>query len=66
MPANVLVTAGWLFLIGIALFSGSLYLLTALKATQTVGLTGIGIITPIGGLFLVAGWVAMLIGVIKR
>lgn len=66
MPAQALVTAGWLFLIGIALFSGSLYLLTALKATQTVGLSGIGIITPIGGLFFIAGWVALLIGIIKR
>ena len=48
--------AGYSFLIGIVLFSGSLYLLTLLKATSTVGLKGIGILTPIGGLFFIAGW----------
>ena len=66
MPGQLLVWSGWFFLIGILLFSGSLYLLTALKATQTVGLTGIGIITPFGGLFFIAGWVLMLMGIIKR
>lgn len=44
------------FLAGMALFSGSLYLLTALKATDTVGLSGIGAITPVGGLFFILGW----------
>lgn len=44
------------FLAGIVLFSGSLYLLTALKATETVGLSGIGAITPIGGIFFILGW----------
>ncbi|HOA38727.1 MAG TPA: DUF423 domain-containing protein [Flavihumibacter sp.] len=47
------------FEIGILLFSGSLYLLTALKATSTVGLGGLGIITPIGGLFFIAGWLLL-------
>ncbi len=44
------------FLIGTILFSFSIYLLCFLKATQTLGLTGIGIITPIGGLFFITGW----------
>jgi len=48
--------AGNCFLIGILLFSGSLYLLTALKATDTVGLRGIGVVTPVGGVFFIAGW----------
>lgn len=47
------------FLTGIVLFSGSLYLLTVLKATDTVGLSGIGAITPIGGVFFIAGWLCM-------
>ena len=55
--------AGICFIIGILLFSGSLYLLTLLKAKNTVGLSGIGIITPFGGLFFVAGWLMMFIGV---
>lgn len=47
------------FLAGIILFSGSLYLLTVLKATDTVGLSGIGAITPIGGVFFIAGWLCL-------
>ena len=63
-PGKLLSAAGWLFLIGILLFSGSLYALTALKATNSVGLRGIGIITPFGGLFFIAGWICMLIAVL--
>lgn len=57
-----IVYSGYSFMLGILLFSGSLYLLTALKATSTVGLTGIGIITPFGGLFFIAGWISMMVG----
>ena len=53
--------AGISFIAGIVLFSGSLYLLTVLKATETVGLSSIGIITPFGGLFFIAGWIALAI-----
>ncbi len=62
-PGKWLTAAGWLFIVGIILFSGSLYALTALKATNTVGLRGIGIITPFGGLFFVAGWICLLIAI---
>ena len=65
MQGQSLVWAGYCFIIGIILFSGSLYVLTALKATETVGLNGIGIITPFGGLFFIAGWVLMLFAAIK-
>jgi uncharacterized membrane protein YgdD (TMEM256/DUF423 family) len=51
--------AGWLFLTGIVLFSGSLYLLTFLKATQITGISGIGLITPLGGLAFIAGWISL-------
>lgn len=60
------VWSGYSFLIGIVLFSGSLYLLTALNATNTVGLRKAGIITPFGGLFFIAGWVLLLTGILKR
>ena len=40
----------YLFLTGILLFSGSLYLLAATHATW------LGAITPLGGLFFLAGW----------
>ncbi len=55
--------AGYCFLMGILLFSGSLYLLTFLKATDTVGMNGVGIITPFGGVFFIAGWICLLLGV---
>jgi uncharacterized membrane protein YgdD (TMEM256/DUF423 family) len=58
--------AAYFFIIGIILFSGSLYLLTALKATGTVGLRGIGIITPFGGLFFIAGWLMLAYAVWKN
>jgi uncharacterized membrane protein YgdD (TMEM256/DUF423 family) len=65
-PVRTLRMSVWSFLLGIVFFSGSLYLLTALKATQTVGLSGIGMITPIGGVFLIIGWLLLLVSVGKR
>ena len=47
-----------LFAVGILLFSGSIYLLVFLK-NNGVGLGPVGIITPIGGLLFVAGWMAI-------
>ena len=57
--------AGTCFIIGIILFSGSLYLLTLLKAADQVGLRGVGIITPIGGMFFIAGWLFLFAGFMK-
>ncbi|MBL7764345.1 MAG: DUF423 domain-containing protein [Chitinophagaceae bacterium] len=54
------------FVTGIILFSGSLYVLTALKATETVGLNGFGILTPFGGLFFIAGWLLLFAGLRKK
>lgn len=65
-PNRLLKWSGVFFIAGIVLFSGSLYLLTALKATDTVGLNGIGIITPFGGLFFIAGWILLFLGIMKR
>ncbi len=65
-PVNLLKWAGNLFLLGILLFSGSLYALTALKATDVVGLSGIGIITPFGGLCFIAGWLMIAAALLKR
>lgn len=42
--------AGWLFVMGTAIFSGSLYLLSL------TGLRWFGAITPVGGLCFLAGW----------
>jgi len=65
-PDRFLKWAGNCFIIGIILFSGSLYLLTVMKATDSVGLTGIGIITPFGGLFFMAGWLLLFFGLLKK
>ena len=53
MGAGAAGVAAWLFLIGAALFSGSLYLM-ALTAQRWMALA-----TPLGGLFLLAGWAAL-------
>jgi uncharacterized membrane protein YgdD (TMEM256/DUF423 family) len=58
--------AGIFFLFGIVLFSGSLYLLTYLNATETVGLEKIGIITPFGGVSFIAGWLFLFLAAIKN
>jgi uncharacterized membrane protein YgdD (TMEM256/DUF423 family) len=49
--------AGWLFVAGTLLFSGSLYLL-ALSGTRWLGA-----VTPLGGLCFLAGWVSLAAGV---
>lgn len=54
------------FIVGIVLFSGSLYLLTALKATGRVGLSGAGIVTPIGGVFFILGWLFLLAAFLRK
>ena len=65
-PGKWLAWSGNSFLLGILLFSGSLYLLTALDATENVGLRKIGIVTPLGGLFFIAGWILLAIGLYKK
>ena len=45
--------AGWLFLVGTVLFSGSLY------ALALSGIRWLGAITPLGGLAFLAGWLCL-------
>lgn len=65
-PRKLLRWSGFFFLAGMLLFSGSIYLLTFLKATDKVGLEGIGMITPIGGILLIVGWMLLAFGITKR
>lgn len=51
----LMLTAGWFFVAGIVLFSGSLYLL-ALRSVFAVPVAVLGPITPLGGLCLLIGW----------
>ncbi|MGH7533536.1 MAG: DUF423 domain-containing protein [Gemmatimonadales bacterium] len=55
-PGGSVHAAGWLFVIGTLLFSGSLYLLAL------TGVRWLGAITPLGGLAFLAGWVCLAIG----
>jgi len=61
-----MVWAGNCFITGIILFSGSLYALTALKIADNNHLKLVGIATPIGGLFFIAGWLFLWAGVSKK
>ena len=52
-PDGAAAIAGGLFIVGIILFSGSLYLLAV------TGTRWLGAITPLGGLAFIAGWAAL-------
>ncbi|WP_210489098.1 DUF423 domain-containing protein [Rufibacter aurantiacus] len=52
--------SGICFLIGILIFSGSLYILCL------TGIRWMGVITPIGGLFLIAGWLNLVWALVKN
>lgn len=58
--------AGFLFIGGIVFFSGSLYLIASLKAMNKVVSTGIGIMTPIGGMLFIMGWMMLLFALLKK
>jgi uncharacterized membrane protein YgdD (TMEM256/DUF423 family) len=61
-----MIWAGNCFIMGIVFFCGSLYALTALKVAESSHLTLIGIATPVGGLFFIAGWLFLWLGVKKK
>jgi uncharacterized membrane protein YgdD (TMEM256/DUF423 family) len=61
-PSKWFKRSAYCFIIGITLFSGSLYLLST---REIIGLTSyrwLGPITPIGGVFFIAGWLLLSIG----
>lgn len=57
--ASLAPVAGWLFLAGIVIFSGSLYLMAL------TGMRWLGAITPIGGVALIGGWVCLALSVAR-
>ena len=57
-PGAWIQASGWLFVAGIAIFSGSLYVMTF------TGARWLGAITPIGGLAFILGWVALAVGAV--
>lgn len=58
-------TSGVLFVIGIILFSGSLYVLAAGRAGGSNSFDKAGIITPFGGISFIAGWVFLFLAGMK-
>lgn len=59
-PSSLVTTSGWLFIIGIVLFSGSLY------ALSLTGIRMLGAITPFGGLAFLAAWFCLFWIAIKK
>ena len=56
-PVPAIRAAGWLFLGGTVLFSGSLY------ALSLTGVKWLGAITPLGGVLFLGGWLAFAVGI---
>ena len=52
-PVPAVIVAGWLFVVGTLIFSGSLYLLSV------SGQRWLGAVTPLGGLAFIGGWLAL-------
>lgn len=57
--SSLLSWSGWLFLIGIILFSGSLYVLSV------TGIKVFGAITPIGGVSFLVAWMLLMVAASK-
>ena len=57
--------ASYLFVVGIILFSGSLYFLSTRTLFNISGCSWAGIITPFGGLAFIAGWIFTLISILS-
>lgn len=57
--SSLLTISGWLFVAGIVLFSGSLY------ALVLTGIKTLGMITPVGGVLFLIGWLVLLFALIN-
>ena len=58
-PSKLRTASGVCFVLGILFFSGSLY------ALALSGITKLGLITPIGGLLFIAGWILLMITALR-
>lgn len=66
IESSLLNYAGFLFIAGVVFFSGSLYLISSFKAMNKTIPTLIGIMTPVGGMFFILGWVLLLFALLKK
>ncbi len=58
-PGNWINASGWLFTLGILVFSGSLFLMSL------SGARWLGAITPVGGLCFILGWIALAVAALR-
>jgi uncharacterized membrane protein YgdD (TMEM256/DUF423 family) len=58
--------SAYLFIAGIILFSGSLYILSTRSLIGIEGMTWIGAITPLGGLSFITGWLSLSFSFINK
>ncbi|HET6227657.1 MAG TPA: DUF423 domain-containing protein [Bacteroidia bacterium] len=63
---KMLTAAAYCFIIGILFFSGSLYLMATSKLLGLGNVSWLGPVTPLGGLFLIAGWILLIFAAIKK
>jgi uncharacterized membrane protein YgdD (TMEM256/DUF423 family) len=66
IPGKWMNRSGSCFIGGILLFSGSLYMISALMAAGTSIPMSLGILTPLGGVFFILGWIFLVIALLKR
>ncbi|MEE9437827.1 MAG: DUF423 domain-containing protein [Saprospiraceae bacterium] len=66
IPSKYVRWAGICFIIGIFLFSGSLYLLSTRDILGITNYKWLGPITPIGGLFFIFGWLLLFFSAIRK
>ena len=62
---KILIRSLWLFLIGIILFSFSIYILS-IQTILEINLNILGPVTPIGGLILISAWINLLFSIRKK
>lgn len=65
-PFKMMKWAGYSFIAGTILFSGSLYLLTFLKIQESNAVKFAGPVTPLGGVCFIAGWLFLLVAVLRK
>ena len=63
-PSKLLNWAGIFFILGIAFFSGSLYLMSVSTLVHRPGLEMLGPITPIGGASFMVGWMLLALSIV--
>ena len=66
ISASQLRVSFYCFVFGILLFSGSIYALCFFKSADVIGLSGLGILTPIGGVCFIVGWLILCVNLMRK